>query len=258
MSNLLCIDWDWFFPNPVEAAHLDDTALGLYDWGHAESPIFLSSMLWETRAAAFFQHDVPLPGVARPEGGWDAFWSRFSFAEDVVFEYADSNAVAGLMVPPDGSAAFEQVLLFDAHHDSGYRVSSFLDYLRGDGWTCEDWMLEHQRRGTTDLLVRYPEWKPRGVEEQVADGSLTRLTLDDGLPVDEPVFDTVFVCRSGAWVPTWCDTDFLDFVDSAPFDGEQVDDGDLRRDFDPVKAQWAGERMGELFAGMRAPSTHDA
>lgn len=39
-------------------------------------------------------------------------------------------------------------------------------------------------------------------------------------------FDAVSICRSGAWVPAWCDEQFVEFVKSCPV-GEivEVQDG---------------------------------
>lgn len=247
MSNLLCIDFDFFFPNAMEAGDFDDPTWPLTDWGHAESPLFLSGVIWESRAAAFYQMNLPLPPVLIPEGGWSTFWARFQFADDTVFTFGDSNAHAGLIAPPDGSPAFESVLLFDAHHDSGYQIDAMADYLAQTTFNCEDWVLEQQQRGTSDLSVRYPTWKPNGPTEDLPAGVLTRQSLDDGAPVPT-VFDAVYVCRSGAWVPPWCDTDFLNFVNAAPMDGEQVDEVELVRDFNAAQAQ----QMGQLFAATHA------
>lgn len=251
MSNLLCVDWDWFFYSPMEAGDFNGPTWQLWDWGHRESEFFLSNMVWTTRASSFFGNDLPLPRVTKPEGGWASFWSRFTFADDPWFGYADSNAHAGLVRPPDGSRAFDEVVLFDAHHDSGYHVTTYGQYLKQDTFTCEDWLLEHQRCGTDRLTVRYPAWKPSGPTENIPKGSLTRLTLDDGEPVPG-VFDAIFVCRSGAWVPPWCDRDFLDFIEAAPMDGVQVDDAELDRDFNDEAARAMGESGRKKMADFDA------
>jgi hypothetical protein len=247
MSNLLCIDFDFHFPNAFEAGNYDDPAWQLQDWGHSETPMFLSNMVWATRASAYYQHNLPLPGMVIPEGGWEAFWGRFTFTDDAWFGYGDSNAHAGAVTPPDGSGAFDKVVLFDAHHDSGYRIKSFEQYLQQDSFSCEDWMLEHQRRGTTDIEVRFPQWKPDAVQEQLPAGVVSRLTVDDEQPLPDVMFDAVFVCRSGAWVPAWCDGDFGDFLDAAPLVGVQVDEEELDRGFDLDAARAMGEQMREMM-----------
>lgn len=251
MSNLLCVDFDYFFYNPLEAGRSDDPNLLMYDWGHSETPLMLSNLLWSTRAMGFFQNGLELPQVTVPDGGWEKFWSRFKFADTVTFEYADSNSLAGLIEPPDGDFTFEEVVLFDAHHDSGYRVDSVSEFLLQESFSCEDWMLVHQSKGTEHLTVRYPQWKPRGVKDPLPDECLTVLTIDDGEPLHGIVFDAVFVCRSGAWVPAWCDGDFTDFIAAAPFPGTQVDDEELDRGFDVEAARATGEQMRKLMEEMK-------
>lgn len=240
MSRLLCVDWDYFFFNPMTAGNTRDETWQLYDWGHAEAVFFIDGPLWVMRARAFEQSGLPLPGMRKPDGDWEAFWARFTFTAPKgavpdtgapVAYAADSNAHAGTLAPPDGSTAFESVTLFDAHHDSGYRIASYTDYLHQTSFSCEDWVLEQQRRGTRDLEVRYPDWFPDGPSNDLPEGVLTRQRVDDTAPV-ETVFDTVFVCRSGAWVPPWCDTEFEAFVDAAPFDIAWLDEEPRNRGWD--------------------------
>lgn len=239
MSRLLCVDFDSFFYNPMTAGNLDDETWQLADWGHAESAFFINGPLWRFRARAYEQSGYPLPQVRIPEGGWEAFWSRFTVTSPVgvtpdtggpVAYAADSNAHAGTLSPPDGSVAFTSVLLFDAHHDSGYRIKSYADYLHQTSFSCEDWMLEQQRRGTRDLEVRYPAWFPNGPSNTLPEGVATRQRVDDEAAVDME-FDTVFVCRSGAWVPPWCDDDFEAFLGAAPFEILWIDDQPLVREW---------------------------
>lgn len=89
-------------------------------------------------------------------------------------------------------------------------------------------MLNHAAQGSK-LRVRYPAWRAG------ADGNLVECepppavevdrALDPGGPV-EGWFDAVYVCRSGAWVPPWCDDAFEDFVDGpgAVLDTWWIDD----------------------------------
>lgn len=238
-KNLLVVDWDWFFVNPVEAGSAKDwQTLGLYDWGHAETPLNLSNGLWMIRAAGFVKAGLPLPGVTPPEGGWAAFWNRFTFADDAYCEYTDSNMYAADMVPGDGAHVWDSILIFDAHHDSGYNVSSVEEWLDRGRYSCEDWMMVHHVRGCDDLTVRYPQWKPNGPQERIPDGMPTKQIVDDGQPIEDLVFDAVFICRSGAWVPPWCDRDFLALVDACPVQGfPRDDDEQLDRRFDPADVQ---------------------
>lgn len=131
----------------------------------------------------------------------------------------DSNLYAGRIFPSlvdleaDG---WEEVWLFDAHHDSGYKATrSLKQFVERGTMSCEDWMLNHTTQGSK-LRVRYPAWRA------TADGSLydcepgpaveVDRAVDDGRPVGG-WFDAVYVCRSGTWVPPWCDNAFEDFIE---------------------------------------------
>jgi hypothetical protein len=241
VSNLLVIDYDFWFPNPLEAGTVRDwEEMSLYDWGHAETAIFLSNTLWTVRAGQFLQNGLPLPQVTVPEGGWAEFWKRFRFSDDAYLEYADSNMYAGQMTPGEGQGPWESIVLFDAHHDSGYNIDSVETWLERGRYSCEDWMVYQHVLGCDDLTVRYPTWKPAGPEERLPDGMPTKQMVDDGQPLDT-VFDAVFICRSGAWVPPWCDRGFLDLVNACPVDGLQADEEQLDRQFSLADAQQMAE-----------------
>lgn len=219
MGNLLVVDFDYFFPNKLEAGEYEDRELFLYDWSHDESKM-LTDWIWHTRAAAFETAGLPLPQV---NDEWRTFASRFKLSDECMVTYADSNAYAGLCTPGDEEeyeGPWEQVWLYDAHHDCGYHVDSYDDWtvqfrLNGLAFSCEDWMLVHQMRGS-ELHYRWPQWQnfynkgklkyPPGVELDAA---------VDGMAPDVE-FDHVFICRSGGWVPSWCDTQFFAFLDTWP------------------------------------------
>lgn len=249
-DHLLVVDYDFFFPNPMESGDGDDASRGLYDWGHAESPFFLGDVIWSVRAGAFLAHNVPLPQIQPPAGGWAAFWDRFTFADGTVLKYADSNVHAGEFEPPHGRRDFGSVHLFDAHHDSGYRATSFGEFLDTQRYSCEDWMLYQQAKGCFDLTAHYPAWKPNGVKEKLPRGSVTKQVIDDGQSVDT-VFTQVFLCRSGAWVPPWCDTGFLDLLAACPLPTEQIDDEPMDRQFTLDQAHGIADQIRQSRSDTR-------
>jgi hypothetical protein len=264
VSNLLVVDWDYFFPNPMEGGfNLTGNDLYLYDWGHREATFYID-MVWGSRATGFLMHDLPLPEVTED---WKAFPDRFNLTDDATVFYADSNVHSGLIESVDGEP-FEEVLLYDAHHDSGYSVATFNDWMKKHvrkdkiEFSCEDWMLVHYMAGS-DLTWRFPNWHESFKERLAAgpcqagdcdlghvahgpfwpEGVNLDAAVDDGKPVDTE-FDTVFICRSGAWVPPWEDGKFMQFVESWNCSTEQLDGGDLIREFDleQVKAHAAAIR----------------
>jgi hypothetical protein len=128
-ARLLIVDFDFFFPNPLDAGASDTRSLRLYDWGHAETLVHRET-IWPARAAAFALDGVPLPRCEPTDG----FWDRFTFDTDLLL-VADSNAYAG---PLAWEGGYAEVVVFDAHHDSGYR-RAYGDYLATGEFTCEDW-----------------------------------------------------------------------------------------------------------------------
>lgn len=230
MSNLLVVDFDFFFHNPMESGEHQDDEFWLYDWGHSESPLHIdSNIIWPSRALGFIHSERPLPQVDVPDGWWD----RFNIDPDSQLYVADSNAYAGLLYDQIGDP-FEQVWLFDAHHDlykfkTPQEVAAW--HSTGQDITCENWMFKHLMRGA-ELHWRYPRWHQLGPDmaESLPDWIGLDAAYDDGKPMDVE-FDTIFLCRSGAWVPPWCDERFMQFMEAAPTDGiEQMDDYNLLRE----------------------------
>nr|WP_071676983.1 hypothetical protein [Thermus brockianus] len=198
---LLVVDFDYFFPVPQDPGHPE---AHLYAWGHFETPYYLQDV-WEARAWAFLLRGLPLPQAQ----GWEGFWERFRFAPEAQLFYADSNALA---FHPRVRAGVEEVVLFDAHHDAGYRSL-------GEEPACDDWMVFYARQGAR-LTLYYPPWRDPSLEPE-PQVPVVRL-LDPGGKV-EGVFHRAFLCRSGAWVPSWVDPSFFAFLEAAPLPKEALE-----------------------------------
>ena len=204
MVNLLCVDFDYFFHNRSD---FDDPQWQLYDWGHAESLLFIE-MLWPIRAAGFLSNGLELPGTTGREVN---FWDRFTFSDDASLYAAESNAMAGL---PEVADDVDEVWLYDAHHDAGYHDRSVAQLVSEGRWSCENWMILYAALGAT-LHVRYPTWRRHAFSQEPAPLVPVDRAFDNDVD-DLPVFDRVFVCRSGAWVPPWLDDRFTAFLERCP------------------------------------------
>jgi hypothetical protein len=247
--SLLVVDWDYFFPNPFDGGDQDDPNAPLYDWSHAESRFYIE-MVWPGRAASFLINEVPLPMCQ----GWETFWDRFSFAEGAPLYIADSNAFAGTIPAGLGYAEapsevadwpWGSVWLYDAHHDCGYKTSP--EEVRERGTiSCEDWMLVHHDAGSA-LHLRYPPWRTRF--ERAPAIPIERRTDDGTAP--PVVFDAVFLCRSGAWVPPWCDQQFDEFAARYPGGEASLVGPIMTRTFDRELAEHDAEQMRKLRTMMR-------
>jgi hypothetical protein len=220
--NLLVIDYDYFFPE-CDIRHSDPDKQKLwmlYDWGHSETNMLTHSLLWPTRAATFKSYGLPLPGLT---GEQDVFWPRFTFTKQAKLYYADSNVMAVADEVKRGVAGQKsQVWLYDAHHDSGYNTD-LAEIFKRQYWTCEDWMIQYACSGCM-LHVRYPKWKTWAFKAEPEPETLKTLGVKLDRQFDDitktfletPTFHKVFVCRSGAWVPSWLDGDFEKFIAACP------------------------------------------
>lgn len=215
--NLLVVDWDFFFPNPSYGAALTEDWL-LYDWDHSETS-YRTEKVWTHRAQNFLRYDRPLPMCRNYEG----FWNRFNFGDSrAPLVYGDSNVHSGLLLPSSfgwDADAWTKVSLWDAHHDCGYKGT--LEQWKTQGtMECDSWMLKHHDLGS-QLEVIYPSWRTQidGIEN----GPLIPVPrrIDDGTNPDT-VYDAVYVCRSGAWVPSWCDEQFEEFLGAYAGFGREV------------------------------------
>lgn len=214
--NFLVIDWDFFFPNPAMMSAPPPESL-MYLWDHKEAPFYLGPEVWGNRAADFFRSGNEIPHVE----GWQNFWNRFNFNPDgVTVIYGDSNSHAGNLLPSSlgldqGSNRWGIVSLWDAHHDCGYTATGSLEAWRERGEvSCEDWMLVHHDRGSR-LEVIHPAWRKAVGHVEPEPLIPVERRVDDGSDPDAE-YDVVYVCRSGAWVPPWCDGEFSRFLEDGP------------------------------------------
>jgi hypothetical protein len=212
VRRLLVVDFDFFFANPAETG---DDPYYLYDWQHAETR-YGRYLAWPVRAAGFFARGLPLPRCA----GYETFWQRFThLSRTAPLWIADSNAYAGTLGRGVDDAGWQQVWLYDAHHDAGYG-QSYDTFRRRHSFSAEDWTYALYQTGAA-IHVRYPPWK-RAAAEEGRDTPLipVDLRVDPGGPVHRR-FDGVFVCRSGAWVPAWCDDQWDEFLTACPISAER-------------------------------------
>ena len=194
---LLTVDWDYFFPNPMESGESDPYYL--YDWGHREAPFFVGPLLWNIRAGAFAERGLPLPGTSGEELN---FWSHFEFAPKAKLFVSDSHACAGT---PEVASGATEIWNLDAHHDFGYGPVQ-----PGGQFDCGDWLRMVEMLTAARVRVRYPRWKPKALAVDRAPAGLDAKLFD---PAEKmPVFDRLHICRSGAWSPTWLDEQFVQFV----------------------------------------------
>ena len=203
--NLLSVDWDYFFPEGHISA--DNSNWDLWDWGHLETMMFIET-LWPMRAAAFLHRGLPLPTTTGEE---NSFWNRFQFAPNCWMFFAESHSCVGLVEVEEG---IKRVVNFDAHHDCGYKpLGEELKTLTKGRIAADNWGLFYKLTNRK-VEVIYPKWKTWAFESETPPASPVPRKFDNGRHL--PVFDRIFVCRSGAWVPPWCDGSYRQFLAACP------------------------------------------
>jgi hypothetical protein len=186
---ILSVDWDYFFPN----------LLG-YDWGHREGDVRFQELLWFFRVynrnmlTGKFAIDEVQPSRRRLY----KFWERVCTHAPKELVIVDSHQeIYDLCM-------FHEVYNFDAHHD-----------LYDEGkLSCENWArLALINNHITKYVLIYPPWhrKLESNDKHLLD--LKGVEVFNRIPRGFPhKFDRVFICRSSAWTPPWCDKSWLRFI----------------------------------------------
>jgi len=217
---ILSVDWDFFFPIPY-----DTPEVMMYDWGHRETPFFSCGIIWDLRAASFTCTGRPLPLCQR----WERFAQRFKFSPGAQVFLAEHHAmaiqlVAGKFLPSDVT----EIVSYDAHHDCGYgpvpdtgEIVTTTDEEGRVQVDSENWLGIAIKHYGIRAEVVYPDWKDGRKIEGAPQIEPADWSNDKGL-ADWHHFDAVLLCRSGVWVPPWCDEQWALFTDTWPKDMERV------------------------------------
>jgi hypothetical protein len=200
---ILSVDWDYFFPDLLP-----------YDWGHQESPIYYD-FIWHSRAAS---HNLLTKeraiDVVKPDPKLlDRFWERVCPKAPKKLIVVESHAQIEQFITEEST-----IYNFDQHHDIQYTSLDSLD--------CGNWAGRAMRDNRLKKYVLvYPPWREKTPEGEPGERFLgegwresrqfpqfkeTQILFD--VPADLPKFDTVFLCRSYAWTPTWSDDAWLEFA----------------------------------------------
>jgi hypothetical protein len=248
----LSIDWDFFV-----------RSMGIWDWGHRETPFFMSSFVWMERFASFWAQGIDIREEMDPDTHAyprpDSFWSLLSqmgydFSECTDISVAESHAAAGpvfyQLTREVGVPTY--IVNFDAHHDAGYvKWGELRQSIKAGSCACDTWVCALMCwLDEVSFRIVLPNWMKEECEisEQVKvihranpKKMWSRIAVDWFMdpqqqtinsivsrPGQRLVVDGIFICRSGAWTPPWLDTQFVNFVR-----GAEREVG--------VKATWASE-----------------
>ena len=217
---MLSVDFDFFFPEDQD-----------WDWSHGESfkYKFLDDMIWETRAAQFIAKGLALPSTSGDEVN---FWKRFKF-NDAHLYYADSHVK---IITTELLMGINQIYNFDAHHDAFTFPSLEI--------SAENWAV--------DLVpwIKVVHVAPSWSEKNSYCKPVVHIKryVDEGKPFKR-VFDSIFVCRSGGWTPTWLEDKFWKFIEDCPTSFKSNMDNMTKREFSMENAAKDAAKIIEVIGG---------
>ncbi len=229
---VLSVDWDFFFPVP----EFDDECL--YDWGHNERMSLMINGIWTMRAAGFLVMKKELPLLSGDE---KEFWKRFKFKEGAKLYYADSHCF--IFRPEICNQSLQEVWNFDAHHDA---YKSREDIIKSNSVSCESWATGMVLNGIK-VKQFLPTWKSYSKEKPMVH---VDIEVDPQKPFHKP-FDQIFLCRSGAWTPTWLEENFWSFVESCPVSEKINMDGMTKRTFSLEEVETYQKGMQKVMEDMK-------
>lgn len=184
---ILSVDWDYFFPDLLP-----------YDWGHQESAIFYET-IWHVRASSrnLMTGERALDVVKPDPKLLDDFWDHVcQHPKKLVITESHANIEQFIT---ENSIVYN----FDQHHDIQY--DSGLGKLDCGNWAGR----AMKKKLLKKYILVYPPWRQKAKETEPEQFKEIQILYD--VPADLPKFDIVFLCRSYAWTPTWCDDAWLEF-----------------------------------------------
>lgn len=232
---LLSVDFDYFFPIP------NDKNMVFYDWGHKETIKFMQEGIWQIRAAGFLRNNMELPKITGLE---KMFWNRFKFSPNTNLYISDSHSQ---IYRVSNKNKLRECWNFDAHHDAYESEISLAHNGRVD---CQNWATAFHMAGIK-LSQFYPEWETDWDKEKPMVPIKSQIDNNNVFKnVFKRPFDAVFVCRSSAWVPSWIEDSFWQFLDNCPIKTRVNLDNMKPREFDMLQAQNMVEQEKLLMANI--------
>lgn len=204
----LSIDFDFFVKEKLE-----------YDWGHRETGLFINS-IWPIRAMQLIAQgidpfkEVSVIGEPSDLAG-DLTDLGWRFNKKMSLSVAESHASAYYALKDYDNL---EIVNIDAHHDISYGQNKELN--------CGNWIRQLCIEGRVkNVTIIYPEWRKQEDHDYPSEETLTdmkKLGVEVSIGYGFNAFpgkkvDSVFIARSGAWVPPWTDNKFMEFLSTWMF-----------------------------------------
>jgi hypothetical protein len=194
---ILSVDWDYFFPDTF-----------WYDWSQKEESMMFLEYLWYIRygnqhlKTGALAKDTVKPDKSRLCGFWEKVSPREPYINLTITE-SHKDIVTTLdffFSDPLDRPSFE-IWNFDQHHDAGYGMEKL---------NCDNWAhYLHEDGRLSEYHVIYPPWRKEKPEEKPK----FPCTMHYEIPDLPDRFEFVFICRSGGWTPSWCDDEWIKFIE---------------------------------------------
>jgi hypothetical protein len=237
---ILSIDWDYFFSDQSN-----------FDWSMNENNFLYYDFIWSTRAGAWHMvtKEKALDVMVANQEVLKGFWDKVCPHRPLSFIVAESHLMLFHYLKAMNLRNCS-ITNFDAHHDCGYH-KNIKDI------HCGNWVYHGiKKKYIGDYKLIYPEWRVKSPEPTPTFGAFTFGNLASVKPEE---YDIVFVCRSSCWTPSWCDDEWLKFINARPCLERLVLPQPFKeeswlltpRKLNMEEAKKAAEQQDEIFRQMR-------
>ena len=194
---ILSVDWDYFFPD-----------MFWFDWSLKEGSMLYLEQLWYIRYGN--QHmktgelakDIVKPDKSLLDDFWEKVCPREPYINLTITEsHKDIVAVLDNFYSDPMQKPKFGIWNFDQHHDAGYDMKE----LNCDNWVHHLWETDR----LSDYNVIYPPWRKEKIEEKPK----VPHAMHYKIPLLPDKFEFVFICRSSGWTPSWCDDEWIKFIE---------------------------------------------
>jgi hypothetical protein len=198
LLNILSIDWDYFFPNNR-----------IFDWQFQDNKLVYCETLWPIRWSnlSLFDHKIIAKDVYHPDPQLlNGFLDKLLInSNPSILVLSDTHTDIQILI--NLFPAKVNIYNFDQHHDIYY--GNKLPKRKAQ-LNCGNWVGYFLDRIESYHLF-YPPWRESNLEHT---GKLLYTnSVSFTIPESPPAFDTVFICRSSPWTPSWSDHKWIEFIE---------------------------------------------
>jgi len=197
VARVLSVDWDYFFPDVY-----------WFDWSQKEESMVFLEYLWPLRYGnVHMKTGEEAKDIVKPDQKLlKNFWQRACPLEPSMHLCIAESHKDILMVLEnffESSVKFS-IWNFDQHHDAGYDMEKL---------NCDNWVRHlRENKRLFGYTVIYPPWR-RESPEDGEPNFVHQVFYEIPTMIYPRKFEIVFTCRSSGWTPSWCDDEWIKFIE---------------------------------------------